>query len=161
MSSGVGNNLNYRMYCIYHLRKLRVLDGVSIDPNEHLEAKETFAGRLSDDLLSNKLFGRKLTEIRELDLSHCKLRDFEDMFDSNRMPVLKELNLNGNLMSSLRFIGNLPTLKVLRLKQNRIMTLYVKPAPEEKHPKRGLFGVPALEFLDVSGNCLQQLYGLQ
>ena len=30
MSSSFGSN--YRIYCIFHLRKLRVLDGMSIDP---------------------------------------------------------------------------------------------------------------------------------
>jgi Leucine-rich repeat (LRR) protein len=116
ISSGVGNNLNYRIYSIYHLRKLRVLDGVSIDPQEHLEAKETFSGRLTDELLSTKLSGRKLSDVRDLDLSNCKLRDFEDMFDNTKVPNLKELNLNGNLMSSMRCFGFLPGLKVLRLK---------------------------------------------
>lgn len=42
---------NYRIYCIFNLRKLRVLDGLSIDPNEHLEAKDTFMGRLTDEML--------------------------------------------------------------------------------------------------------------
>lgn len=34
-----GNNLSrdqtYRIYCIFHLRKLKVLDGVSIEQTEH------------------------------------------------------------------------------------------------------------------------------
>lgn len=161
MSSGTGNNLNYRIYCIYHLRKLRVLDGVSIDPREHMEAKETFSGRLTEELLSTRLGGQKMGEIRCLDLSNCKLRDFEDMFDASKFPKVTELNLTGNLMASLRCIGNLPTLRILRLKQNRILTLFCKPSPDEKVFRRGLFGVPNLEFLDVSGNCLQYLYGLQ
>ncbi len=31
---------------------MRVLDGMSIDPSEHLEAKETFSGRLTDEILA-------------------------------------------------------------------------------------------------------------
>ena len=84
MSSSFGSN--YRIYCIFHLRKLRVLDGMSIDPQEHLEAKETFSDRLTEEILNSRLNGRKLNEMRELDLSSCKLRDFEDMFDSNSCP---------------------------------------------------------------------------
>lgn len=72
---------NYRIFCIFHLRKLRVLDGLSIDPTEHLEAKDTFSGRLTEEILHSRLNGRKLQDMRELDLSNCKLRDFEDMFD--------------------------------------------------------------------------------
>jgi Leucine-rich repeat (LRR) protein len=74
---------SYRIYCIFHLRKLRVLDGVSIDPNEHLEAKDTFSGRLTEEILVQRLNGRRLADMRELDLSNCKLRDFEDMFDAS------------------------------------------------------------------------------
>jgi hypothetical protein len=60
-----------------------VLDGVSIDPNEHLEAKDTFSGRLTEEILVQRLNGRRLADMRELDLSNCKLRDFEDMFDAS------------------------------------------------------------------------------
>ena len=79
MSSQFGNN--YRIYCIFHLRKLRVLDGLSIDNQEHQEAKETFSGRLTEEILTSRLAGRAMKDIRDLDLSSCKLRDFEDMFD--------------------------------------------------------------------------------
>lgn len=54
------------------------------------------------------------------------------------------------MMGSLRFLGFLPSLKVLRLRGNRIETLYCKPNPEDKVFKKGLFGMPSLELLDVS-----------
>jgi len=59
-SMSFNSNHKYRIYCIYHLRKLRVLDGMSIDPQEHLEAKETFSGRLTDEILTLRLQGRKM-----------------------------------------------------------------------------------------------------
>ena len=143
---------NYRIFCIFHLRKLRVLDGLSIDPTEHLEAKETFSGRLTEEILVSKLSGRKLSEIRELDLSSCKLRDFEDMFDASICPNLRDLNLSHNHMVSLKGLGFLPNLKILRLRDNKIETLFCKPSPDEKNFRRGLFGLPGLELLDVSQN---------
>jgi Leucine-rich repeat (LRR) protein len=92
-------------------------------------------------------------DVRDLDLSNCKLRDFEDMFDHHKLPNIRELNLNGNMMASLKAIGHLPTLRVLRLRNNRIETLFCKPPhSEEKNFKRGLFGLQSLEFLDVSSN---------
>ena len=42
---------DYRLYSIYHLKKLKVLDGVSIDTQESLKAKETFTGKMSPELL--------------------------------------------------------------------------------------------------------------
>jgi Leucine-rich repeat (LRR) protein len=68
-----------------------------------------------------------MNELRDLDLSNCKLKDFEDMFDSQKLTNIRELNLNGNMMSSLKAVGYLPTLKILRLRGNRIETLYCKP----------------------------------
>mmetsp|Transcript_17811 Transcript_17811/g.27554 ORF Transcript_17811/g.27554 Transcript_17811/m.27554 type:complete len:133 (+) Transcript_17811:3569-3967(+) len=95
-----GNNLikedNYRIYCIFHLRRLRVLDGVSIENSECVEAKETFAGRLTNEILEQKLRGYTFASVKELDLSGCKLRDFEKMFDREVCPNLRDLNLTQN-----------------------------------------------------------------
>lgn len=49
------NSKNYRIFCIFTLRKLRVLDGISIDPQEHLEAKDTFSGRLTSEAMELRL----------------------------------------------------------------------------------------------------------
>lgn len=80
-----GNNLikeeNYRIYCIFHLRRLRVLDGLSIENPECAEAKETFAGRMTQEILDSKLKGSTMQTVKELDLTGCKLRDFDRMFD--------------------------------------------------------------------------------
>lgn len=75
------------------------------------------------------------------------------MFDNTKFPNIRELNLNGNNMSTLKSIGYLPNLKILRLRGNNLQTLFCKPnSPEDKGFKKGLFGVLNLEFLDVSQN---------
>jgi len=51
-----------------------------------------------------------MSDMRELDLTNCKLRDFDDMFDKAQYPNLRELNLSNNQMSSLRGFGHLPSL---------------------------------------------------
>lgn len=126
-----------------------MLDGISIDPQEHLEAKDTYSGRLTAEIMQLRLRELKPDQIRELDLSNCKLKDFEDTFDQYKMPNLRELNLNNNMMITLKAIGYMPALKILRMRNNRLETLFVKPASEEKSAKRGLFAVSGLEFLDV------------
>ena len=37
-----------------------------------------------------------MKDIRDLDLSACKLRDFDDMFDQTGWPYLRDLNLSNN-----------------------------------------------------------------
>lgn len=157
-----GNGLireeNYRIYCIFHLRRLRVLDGVSIENSECVEAKETFAGRLTSEILESRLGGYTLHSIKELDLSSCKLRDFDKMFDREMCPNLRELNLQNNFFASLKGFGYLPQLRILKMKHNRVESLFCKPTDEVYH--RGLTGLQGLEVLDVSHNSLHDLFGL-
>lgn len=115
-----GNNLikveNYRIYCIFNLRRLRVLDGLSVENSECIEAKETFAGRLTTEILDQRLGGHTFQNIKELELDGCKLRDFDKMFDIEYCPNLRELSLNNNSFASLRGFGYLPNLRILNIK---------------------------------------------
>ena len=61
--------------------------------------------------------------MQELDLSNCKLRDFDDIFNQERFPSLVELNLSANLLSTTKMIGNLPKLKILILNTNKLENL--------------------------------------
>lgn len=139
-----GNNLardqSYRIYCIFHLRKLKVLDGISIEQQEHTDAKETFAGRLTEEILDQRLNGKSIGDVKELDLSSSRLRDFDNMFDESLYPNLRDLNLSHNSLVSLRGFGYLPKLRILKIKANRLETLFCKPN-DDGYPK-GLFGLP-------------------
>jgi hypothetical protein len=73
---------------VFHLKKLKVLDGVSIEHGEQQQSKEVFHGRMTDELLESKVGSNQFHLIRELDISNCKLRDFEDMFDESKFPNL-------------------------------------------------------------------------
>ena len=44
----------YRTYAIFHLKKLKVLDSLSIDHSETQRAKDQFAGRLTEEILESK-----------------------------------------------------------------------------------------------------------
>ena len=131
---------NYRIYCIFHIKKLKVLDGLSIEHTEHIEAKDTFAGRLTEEILESRLGGRKVSDVKELDLSSCRLRDFDNMFDESLYPNLRELNLSHNYLVTLRGFGYIPKLRILKVKANRLETLFCKPN-ENGYP-RGLLGLP-------------------
>lgn len=141
-STSSSRDSNYRIYCIFHLKKLKVLDGVSVETSEHMDAKETFAGRLTDEILESRIGNKRLSDIKELDLSSCRLRDFDNMFDESLYPHLRELNLSHNSFVTLRGFGYLPKLKILKIKANRLETLFCKPN-EDGYPK-GLFGLPVI-----------------
>ena len=96
--------------------------------------------------------------VKELDLSGCRLRDFNDMFDHNKFPDLRTLNLNKNYLESLKGFGFCPKLRILTLSGNRIETLFAKP--DNNNRPIGLLGLVSLEVLDVSFNSLNNLYGL-
>lgn len=120
------NEETYRGFILFNLQKLKVLDGVSIDVNEQQIARELFTGRLTEEILESRLSGQLEKDIKVLDLSSCKLKDFDDMFTGSRFPSLRDLNLSGNLFTSLRCITNLPNLKILNLNNNRIDSLMLQ-----------------------------------
>lgn len=60
----------YRIYVVFHLKKkLKVLDGLSIETAEIQQANEMFAGRLTDEILESRCSNHHFTELRELDIS--------------------------------------------------------------------------------------------
>lgn len=123
-----------------------------------IQAKETFAGRLTEEILEARIGNRSLKDIKELDLSSQKLRDFDGMFD-DQFSNLRELNLSHNQLVTLKCFGSMPRLRILKVKANRLDTLFCRPS-DSGQPK-GLLGLTGLEFLDVSHNNLHDLYGLQ
>ena len=49
-------------------------------------AKETFVGRLTDEILESRLNGYSMKDVKNLDLSNAKLKDFDDIFNSKNFP---------------------------------------------------------------------------
>eukprot|EP00357_Protocruzia_adherens_P035404 CAMPEP_0115042846 /NCGR_PEP_ID=MMETSP0216-20121206/46512_1 /TAXON_ID=223996 /ORGANISM="Protocruzia adherens, Strain Boccale" /LENGTH=125 /DNA_ID=CAMNT_0002425045 /DNA_START=182 /DNA_END=555 /DNA_ORIENTATION=+ len=84
-----------RLYTIFQLKRIKVLNGVSVDQGEVVNAKDAFLGKLTDEVLYDKLNGKEVRSITELDLSYCKLRDFHNIFSESSFPALKELKLSG------------------------------------------------------------------
>lgn len=131
---------NYRIFILFYMKKLKVLDGISIEASEAQLAKETFTGRLSDEVLESRLNGVAAGEVRVLDLSNCKLKDFDDMFTGQKFPHLRELNIANNLFQSLRCIGYIPHLRLLNLSGNKVESLAITGI-NILETKRGLNGL--------------------
>ena len=73
----ISKESSYRFYTLYLLKKLKVLDGISIESPEHQQAREHFTGRLTEEILRENLRGKPCEEVTELDLKGCNLKDFE------------------------------------------------------------------------------------
>lgn len=116
---------NSRIFTLYNLKKLKVLDGVSVEITEHQIAKELFTGRLTEEILLSRLNGLSPENVQALDLTNCKLKDFEDIFNENYFPSLVELNIGLNFFTSTKVLGYLPKLKVLIMNANKLETLYL------------------------------------
>lgn len=66
------------------------------------------------------------------------------MFTIKKFPKLAELDLTGNHFSSVKMLGNLPSLKILILQANKIETLYFN---NDIAVARGLNGCQVHSFL--------------
>ena len=73
---------------------------------------------MTEDILEKRLKGLTKSEIKTLDLSKTKLKDFDDTFNKVTYASLIELVLTENNISSFKCFGQLPTLKVLHLSKN-------------------------------------------
>ena len=139
---------NSRIYTLYNLKKLKVLDGVSVEVAEHQVAKDLFTGRLTEEILLSRLNGLSPENVEELDLTNCKLKDFEDIFNENYFPNLIELNISVNLFTSMKMLGNLPKLKILIMNSNKLESLYLS---NDMNAKLGLNGCQVV-FVDFAIN---------
>lgn len=131
----VGEDGRSRHYMLFHLKKLKVLDGASIERTEFNEACSAYDGKLTEEVLLPRLAGKLPKNVVELDLSSAKLKDSSNVFNEAMFPELQSLNLSNNLFSSLRPLGSLPKLKKLLASQNRIESFHCKSGA-------GLLGIP-------------------
>lgn len=115
----------YRLFVIYHLQNLKVLDGTRVDFTEGGIAKDTFGGKLSTDFIAEKLGHSNFLELCELDLPNCNLQSVE-LGSSTSFNNLRSLNLEQNNLTHFGGIVNLVHLKVLCLNHNRIETMVPK-----------------------------------
>jgi Leucine-rich repeat (LRR) protein len=110
----------YRSYIVYHLRRIKVLDGSGVEATEQAVAKNRYAGKLTRDYLEDKIGQRYFDHLRELDLCQMRVRDIGDVFFASDFEQLEEINLDSNLVSDPSGLCALPKLAVLRMNGNRI-----------------------------------------
>eukprot|EP00796_Vickermania_ingenoplastis_P007380 gene7380-5194_t len=108
-----------RCYFIYHFRRLKMLDSQPVSLSESQRAREVFAGKMSACLLSERTgLQKKLWDtVKELDLSHCCLREVSMLEPFVSVEVLR---LDHNTLTKLDGITCLRNLKALNLSHNKL-----------------------------------------
>eukprot|EP00466_Bigelowiella_natans_P000244 jgi/Bigna1/66183/fgenesh1_pg.1_\ len=133
---------NYRNFVIFHLKIIKVLDGISIHTSEQIKARDMFSGKESTHT------------IRSLDLTDAGVKKL-GIIDAKRFSNLRILNLDKNRISELIHFHPLPSLSILRLNDNRIVSIPMS----KKNPDIGLLAelFPKLEVLELGHNRISSI----
>ncbi|XP_074547471.1 leucine-rich repeat-containing protein 9 isoform X2 [Halichoeres trimaculatus] len=113
---------NYRIYVVFHLPSLRALDGIAVEVTECENAKDMFGGRLTPDMVAEKLGHSNYTDITYLTLQSCSIR-MVDLSPADLFCNLRSVNLDNNNLTSFSGLIYLPNIKALCLNYNHIESI--------------------------------------
>jgi Leucine-rich repeat (LRR) protein len=150
---------DFRIYIIKYIPNLKILNRIMISKEEFQQSKEFFEGRLTNELLEEKFGTDNTLNMINVELSNCKLKDFENIFNSNLYPMMKKLDLSRNFFTSMKIFGHLPNLIELYLNSNQFEKLFNKK--EKQMPQKGLLGISNIEILEMCDNNLSDMTGIQ
>jgi len=156
------NDPEYHLYTIFYLKKLKVLDGVPVDSQEQLKARDKYAGRITDEWLEEHLGHREFGQVSKLEVPNAFVRECNSLCDG-RFEVLQQLVLDHNSIWDLRMFENLPQLMVLRLSHNKIGTPPNKTHDGEEATLTGFKpgSLRSLEALHLEHNHITNMAVLQ
>ncbi|KAG7382808.1 Leucine-rich repeat-containing protein 9 [Phytophthora pseudosyringae] len=125
---------DYRLYSVYYLRRVKVLDGVSVSTQDQSNAKQKYSGKLTFELILEKCRGggsvtptgstgeNQFGRIVDMDISSSRIREIGripgDVFSN-----VREINLENNQISEISGLEALPRLRVLNLNRNKLERL--------------------------------------
>ncbi|XP_076014640.1 leucine-rich repeat-containing protein 9 [Genypterus blacodes] len=112
----------YRLYVVFQLPFLKALDGVAVEMTEFESAKDVFGGRLTPDMLTEKLGHSNYNDIIYLTLQSCSIR-MVDLTPADLFHNLQSVNLENNNLTSFSGLVCLPNIKVLCLNYNHIRSI--------------------------------------
>ncbi|KAK5857406.1 hypothetical protein PBY51_010654 [Eleginops maclovinus] len=180
---------NYRIYVVFHLPSLKALDGVAVEVTECESAKDMFGGRLTPDMVAEKLGHSNYTDITYLTLQSCSIR-IVDLSPADLFCSLLSVNLDHNNLTSFSGLIYLPNIKALCLNYNHIESIlprqktqapltnrqilyskvhssgYGQPSPSKGKGETGPTGsleplMGSLEVLHLSHNGISNMANLQ
>ena len=127
----VAKNGDFRYYMIYYINSLKLINRVGVDKEEINKSNGYFEGRITPEMLEIKLGSDNTNNLIEADLSNCKLKDLENVFNMTHFSKLRKLNLSKNMFSSFKIFGYLPNMQELNMSYNlfeRFLGKLEKPA---------------------------------
>uniref|UniRef100_A0A8C4XE44 Leucine rich repeat containing 9 n=1 Tax=Erpetoichthys calabaricus TaxID=27687 RepID=A0A8C4XE44_ERPCA len=133
----VQNQENYRLFVIFHLPTLKALDGSAVEPSECENAKDAFGGRLTPDMVTEKLGHSDYSDIHELDLPGSAIRTV-DLSPAELFKSLRSVNLEHNSLTSFCGLIFLPNVKVLYLSHNHIESILPRQKTQSQATNRPL-----------------------
>ncbi|XP_056151358.1 leucine-rich repeat-containing protein 9 [Lampris incognitus] len=113
---------NYRIYIVFQLPSLKALDGIAVEATECENAKDVFGGRLTPDMVAEKLGHSNYSGIVDLTLQSCSIR-MVDLVPTDLFQNLHSVNLEHNNLSSFSGLVYLPNIKTICLNHNHIESI--------------------------------------
>ncbi|KAM8921171.1 leucine-rich repeat-containing protein 9 [Pelodytes ibericus] len=110
---------NYRLFVIFHLPMLKALDGVSVDAAESENAKDVFGGRLTADMVAEKIGHQNFSDLQELNWRSSSIRSV-DLVPADQFRGVHTVNLENNNLTSFSGLIFLSNIKNLYLNHNHI-----------------------------------------
>lgn len=177
---------NFRLFTIFHLNRLKILNGNGVTVKDQTQAKETYMGKLTVELLGEKIGHFNFKNITELDLRNCKIRQI-DCLSGVDFRNLRKLNFDNNQLVNIDCFSSLSGLRHLSLNNNKIEKLFsfdgIQPLGQELKPFKvlltnleelylgynnvmkisdlGLHRLPLLKVLYMQGNRIVTVDGLE
>uniref|UniRef100_A0A4W5RBJ4 Leucine rich repeat containing 9 n=1 Tax=Hucho hucho TaxID=62062 RepID=A0A4W5RBJ4_9TELE len=113
---------SYRIYVVFHLPSLKALDGVAVEMTECENAKDVFGGRLTPDMVAEKLGHSNYSDIVDLNLQSSAV-SMVDLAPADLFHNMRSVNLEHNNLTSFSGLVYLPNIKALCLNYNHIESI--------------------------------------
>ncbi|KAL1139620.1 hypothetical protein AAG570_006602 [Ranatra chinensis] len=143
----------FRKFILFHMPKIEYINGVSVKDSEQLSNCSGWGGCLDMDYLYKLHKQPCLHNLTELTLSRVAIRKIN--IDSQALPNIQSLNLEGNCLTSLSGLGHLEKLKQLSLSHNSVTHI----GRDTGRHDRPLF--PNLQILHLNANNIISLEPLE
>uniref|UniRef100_A0A8C4VCK0 Leucine rich repeat containing 9 n=1 Tax=Gopherus evgoodei TaxID=1825980 RepID=A0A8C4VCK0_9SAUR len=124
----VWKQVNYRLFVIFHLPSLKALDGTA-ETADIESAKDLFGGRLTCDMIAERLGHSDFTKMQELNWTTSTIRTV-DLVPADQFRNVCNVNLQNNNLTSFSGLIFLPNVKILCLNYNHIESVLPRQKPQ-------------------------------